>query len=119
MILRWQVYDTMMSIGALSGCHQMQERSFTLHSRQFPVCARCTGVGVGNVMALILLFVWQPPSWLLVAGCGVMFVDWLVQHLGLHESSNWRRLITGMFGGFSLTSLCLAPVVALMSSVGR
>jgi uncharacterized membrane protein len=32
-------------------CHQRPERSFVLNGRQFPVCARCTGLYVAGALA--------------------------------------------------------------------
>ena len=45
--LRQSVLETIRMIGNHSGCHQMPERSFFYKGKQFPVCARCTGVIIG------------------------------------------------------------------------
>lgn len=36
-----------------------------------------------------------------------MFLDWLLQYLHIRESTNKRRLITGLIGGFGYTTLHL------------
>ena len=98
-------YQKLMLFGKISGCHQLLERSFFIHSKQFPVCARCTGVVLGNIIAVIIFFLFLP-NWLwFVMGCTIMFMDWLIQYLGILESTNIRRFITGIIGGYSLTSL--------------
>lgn len=99
------IYQKLMSIGKGSGCHQMPERSFFIKGKQFPVCARCTGVLVGNITAYILFFLCVPPLELCVIGCTVMFVDWYVQYIKICKSTNIRRLITGIIGGYSPATL--------------
>jgi len=104
--MRISFLGLLQEIGDRSGCHQMPERSFKIKSYTFPVCARCTGVFLGQVSAVILcLFgVWCHPflSLLLLA---LMGIDWLIQKLGWKESTNIRRLLTGICGGFGLFSL--------------
>lgn len=45
------IYERLMQIGRSSGCHQLPERSFFYNGKQFPVCARCTGAIVGQIIA--------------------------------------------------------------------
>ena len=53
--------------GKYARCHQMPERSFFLGSYQFPLCARCTGIMLGRVLAVLLFpFVLFPICDLLV-----------------------------------------------------
>ncbi|MDR1329471.1 MAG: DUF2085 domain-containing protein [Oscillospiraceae bacterium] len=104
-----------MRLGQKSGCHQMPERSFRWRGRSFPICTRCTGVLIGNVIAYALFLMWAPPWWVCVTGCAVIFADWLVQQLKVRESTNPRRLITGIIGGYSLSTLyCAAIKIALL-----
>ncbi len=99
------LYQKLMLIGKQCGCHQKIERSFCIRGKQFPVCARCTGVLVGNLIAYIVFFIYMLPINIYVLGCVVIFLDWIIQYLGIKESTNIRRFITGIIGGFSLTSL--------------
>ena len=102
-------YQKLMQLGRNSGCHQMPERSFYIKGKQFPVCERCTGVLMGNVAAYAMVFIYTLPPKLYVIGCAVMFIDWYVQYIGIHKSTNIRRLITGIIGGYSLATLyCMA-----------
>ncbi|WP_233146987.1 DUF2085 domain-containing protein [Paenibacillus selenitireducens] len=92
-----------MKIGCSAGCHQRADRSFFFRSYQFPVCARCTGVAVGQ-MAMILQWIWlpTPPLLVCVICLGILFVDWFIQQRGWLESTNLRRLLTGTIGGYGL-----------------
>ena len=99
-----------MNMGKYTGCHQIMSRSFFIGKYQFPICARCTGVLLGNIFAVIFAFIiilyWK---WLIL-GCFIMFVDWFIQYFGIKESTNARRLITGAMGGYSLTTLFILVV---------
>nr|WP_325196467.1 DUF2085 domain-containing protein [uncultured Oscillibacter sp.] len=81
----------------------MPERSFFFRGKQFPVCARCTGVFLGMI-AFFLSFHWlRPPVWVIPAFCGMMLLDWGIQALKLRESTNFRRVITGSLCGYALS----------------
>lgn len=96
-----RVYSFCMVLGQLSGCHQRPERSFSLHGRQFPICARCTGVLLGELIGLISYRWFHPPLWVILAFCSVMLLDWGIQALGWLDSTNFRRLITGTLCGYA------------------
>ena len=103
-------HDRLMAIGQRSGCHQIRERSFYINGRQFPVCARCTGVLTGNITAVVLFFVYAPPLAFCLLCCAVMLIDWSAQYIGMRRSTNVRRLITGVVGGYGLTTVYCAAV---------
>ncbi len=96
-----------MDAGERLGCHQLPERSFAWRGYQFPVCARCTGV----LLAVPAAFVAFRRRKLRPAGCVllscVMLADWLIQYAGIRESTNRRRLLTGLIGGFGVYTLHL------------
>ena len=94
-----------MKIGHLLGCHQRPERSFFLCGYQFPLCARCTGIIVGYMIFFIFPADRHFSVNVLLLLCAVMLFDWLIQHLGLRESTNVRRLITGTLGGYGLMGI--------------
>lgn len=99
------LYEKLMLMGKQYGCHQISKRSFYIFGKQFPVCARCTGGIIGNLIAYILFFIYVFPISIYMLGCAVIFSDWLIQYLGIKESTNIRRFFTGIIGGFSLTTL--------------
>ena len=106
-----------MAWGARLGCHQRPERSFFFHGRQCPVCARCMGVWIGYGVGLLVLLLWQPPFWLSCALAGVMLLDWTVQRVGWRESTNARRLATGILGGFGVLTGGLTAVFWLAQKI--
>lgn len=92
-----------MNIGARLGCHQRPDRSFFVGGYQLPVCARCTGVTIGYIVAVVMIIVGVRLNWMWVLGlCGVMGLDWGIQRVGIKESNNIRRLITGIVGGIGV-----------------
>lgn len=95
----------LMNMGMKLGCHQMPERSFFYKGYQFPVCARCTGVLISTFAAMIVFFKKKIPVKHCIALSGVMLLDWGLQFLKIKESTNKRRLITGLIGGFGVASL--------------
>jgi uncharacterized membrane protein len=112
--LRETVLVLLQDIGDRSGCHQMPERSFKIGSYVFPVCARCTGVCFGQISAVILAVSGVIcPYYIALCLLGVMGLDWLVQKIGVKESTNIRRLITGVLGGFGLFSIYINLFVLL------
>lgn len=100
-----QMVNWMDEIGELSGCHRMPERSFFYKGHQFPVCARCTGVSIGQFAAVIFNFFLDIPAAISFIFLGSMGIDWLLQETGIKKSNNYRRLFTGILGGFGLFNL--------------
>jgi uncharacterized membrane protein len=112
--MKTSTYEKIFYLCRRSGCHQKSERSFHIHNKQFPVCARCCGVLAGHIIAYVLFLFYNPPVHFCILGCTVIFADWLVQYLGIKESTNIRRLITGIIGGYSLATIyCLAIKFAI------
>ena len=97
----------LMKTGEHLGCHQMPERSFFYKGYQFPVCARCTGVILSSFFA-VLVFTKKKISPIICAlMSGVMFADWFIQRIGIKPSTNRRRFLTGLIGGFGYATLHL------------
>ena len=93
-----------MEYGHRIGCHQMPERSFFISGYQFPVCARCTGVILGEIVAIILILLKININKPIAIGLlAIMGIDWFIQYIKILESNNFRRLITGILGGIGLT----------------
>lgn len=90
----------LMRIGQRTGCHQLPERSFFFRQYQFPVCARCCGVLIGEIVVLVMsCFGFLIPLYIGFILAGIMLLDWGIQYLGILESNNIRRLATGFLGG--------------------
>ena len=94
----------LMKVGARLGCHQMADRSFSYKGYQFPVCARCTGIIIGEIIAIIaMLFTLKIDllySFVLVVP---LAIDGGIQYINLVQSNNIRRVVTGVLAGFGLT----------------
>ena len=109
--LRQSILEQIRIIGNNSGCHQMPERSFFYHGKQFPVCARCTGVFIGQsaavILALFKLTLKLRISLILICTMGL---DWCIQALNIKQSTNIRRLITGICGGLGVFSLYISAI---------
>ena len=93
----------MMRVGSWLGCHQKPERSFFIKGYQFPVCARCTGVIIGQILAIAFLFFFKIKWWINLLLLIPMGIDWGLQFIKVLPSTNFRRLLTGLFAGFGLT----------------
>ncbi|MBR2019241.1 MAG: DUF2085 domain-containing protein [Clostridia bacterium] len=109
------VWVSCMRLGRYMGCHQRSDRSFFYKNRQFPVCARCTGVFVGQVAALTLFILKiRLHIWVCISFCAIMFGDWLIQRLNLLESTNTRRLLTGVLGGYGYITIFMELLLFLI-----
>ncbi|MBI2861530.1 MAG: DUF2085 domain-containing protein [Chloroflexi bacterium] len=100
-------------------CHQIPARSFFLAGHQLPLCARNTGIFLGALLTLGLLFLTgrgrcaDLPSARLLLALGLftaaMGIDGLNSYLTffpdlprLYEPSNFLRLATGAFHGLAM-----------------
>ena len=119
--------------GGYALCHRITERSFTINGRQFPLCARCTGMYLGAALTIAALFlagrakwVLLPRKWLFFALLGLialMGIDGINSYSHffpdaphLYEPQNWLRLATGMGAGLTLGTIVFA---ALSQSLWR
>lgn len=107
----------LMRAGEHLGCHQMPERSFFYKGYQFPVCARCTGVIISSFLAFFIFLKKRISKKLCVILSGVMFLDWFIQYIKIKESTNTRRFITGLIGGFGYATLHLYLYKFIIDSV--
>ena len=111
-----------MQLGAKTGCHQMHNRSFSYRSYQFPLCARCTGLLLGQVAAfcLFVLFVHFDIKLLLclaVISVLIMGIDGIGQMKKLWISTNLRRLLTGITCGYFVTVFNINLIIVLINYI--
>lgn len=78
-----------------------------------PVCARCEGELFGILAGLIAVWFIRPPYWLMAVIMLPMIADGLIQGSTKYESTNWRRLITGILFGFGITMIILMFWIAV------
>lgn len=88
------------------GCHQMAERSFYFKGYQFPICARCTGMIIGEMLALITFFFGYKIN---INTCIIMIIpmvlDGTIQFRTKYTSNNLKRITTGIVFGFGFVEL--------------
>lgn len=83
-------------------CHQLPERSFFFKGRQFPICARCTGILIGYIIGIIYILIFRYLHIFLEFLLMVpLLIDGTGQYLGYFKSTNARRLFTGILAGIS------------------
>ena len=86
-------------------CHQKAERSFFVNGNQMPFCSRCTAIWLGLALGLLFIIFYTiqlDGKFLFIALLCVfpMGLDGVSQLIGLWESTNLIRLITGLLTGF-------------------
>lgn len=113
--------DTLFTAIGYGLCHQLPERSFFAGGFQLPVCARDTGIYLGFAVGLLALRLihrgerpTEPPRWpvlaLMAAFIAAMGYDGVTSYLGLRESTNDLRLVTGMLTGWALSGITVPMI---------
>lgn len=109
-------------------CHRITERSFMIYGRQFPLCARCTGMYLGVFLVFVTLLLAGRARWselprlpillALIGFIGIMGLDGVNSYTHffpefphVYEPRNWLRLLTGIGAGLAM-GLFLFPVLA-------
>jgi uncharacterized membrane protein len=100
-------------------CHQRPERSFVLHGRQLPVCARCTGLYAGAAiagpMAIVLgASIARRRARLLLSAAAVpTLITWSLEFAGVVPFSNAWRFVAALPLGFAAAWLVLGEIGAM------
>ena len=89
------------------GCHCIPERCLSYKGRPFPICARCTGEGIGILLAIAAIGIRHPAWYILLLLLLPMLLDAIVQRVTSYESNNTKRLITGALFGYAGFTLLL------------
>ena len=85
-------------------CHQKPERSFFINGYQLPLCARCTGIALGHISAIIAAQ-FHTFGYSIAVLLSPLAIDGTVQYLTSYESTNRKRVLTGFLYGFAFTSI--------------
>lgn len=85
-------------------CHTKATRSFYLNQNQLPFCARCTAIWLGLSVGIGLMVFFSIKNYSLffigfIGSVGLLGIDGVGQLLGLWESTNLIRFITGIIVG--------------------
>ncbi|MBQ2835926.1 MAG: DUF2085 domain-containing protein [Clostridia bacterium] len=101
-----------MRLGNRAGCHQREDRSFSIKGWQFPVCSRCTGILTGQIIGIILYLARIRISiYIGLLFLLIMFLDWFIQYKKIRESTNLRRFITGNLAGIAQVSIIIELIL--------
>lgn len=83
-------------------CHRIPERSFFYKGKQFPICARCTGILIGYLFGIIYIILSKKMHILFELSLLIpISIDGLGQLYGYWTSNNTRRLLTGILAGIA------------------
>lgn len=107
-----------MRLGNRCGCHQREDRSFFIGKWQFPVCSRCTGILLGQIICIIIyIFGIRIPMYISIVFLFLMFLDWYIQYKKIKESTNIRRLITGLLAGIAQVAILANFIIFIINIV--
>lgn len=104
-------------VGHTQICHQLPYRSFFINGIQQAVCARDIGIFIGFVSGAIIVFLNKYPkkfsSFFFPIICMVpLALDGITQSImGVRESNNTFRIITGIIFGFGLTGYSFYKII--------
>lgn len=122
----WLLYTPAGLWGKMQGlgfavCHQSPTHSFHFHDQSMPLCARCTGLYLGALIAILMqlrrrnerLNAFPKPFFMIlfglflaalaVDGFNSLFADKF--GLNLYQTQNWTRLLTGLGVGWAMGAL--------------
>ncbi len=90
-------------------CHQKAGRSLYVNGNEMPYCSRDLGIFIGMMLGCLFgsYIVLDLKVWYILGALAPMGVDGVGQMLGLWESTNPVRLLTGGLAGF-ITGIALA-----------
>ncbi|ENN96087.1 hypothetical protein J422_04438 [Methanocaldococcus villosus KIN24-T80] len=94
-------------------CHQLPSRSYFIFGHKMAVCARCFGIYTGVLIGMIVypfIKINKLPKYYLIIALTPMAIDGITQIIGLRESFNELRFITGFIAGFTIVFYIL-PIV--------
>lgn len=112
------IHNRLMHIGHLTGCHQLPARSFFFKGYQFPLCARCTGIVIGEIAAIPIWYIF-PISFVFATILGLpLAADGIVQYVHIFPSTNFRQLITGILAGWGLMTTYIHIFLFMMKLLG-
>ncbi len=94
-------------------CHRRADRSFFYKGKQFPVCARCTGIWLGYATGILLTTIIVPAIWVALLLFIPMTIDVLTQLVHWRTSANPLRLITGVLGGVGEVIIFIYIAIAI------
>lgn len=115
-----KIWVKLMDIGATVGCHQMPERSLFIKGYQLPVCARCTGVMLGQILSIVLYISHIKINITFsIISLSTMVIDGGLQYFNYLKSNNLRRVVTGILGGFGYLNIIIFTIKNLWKLISK
>jgi len=85
------------------GCHGISERCFSFNGKPMPFCSRCLGCSIGHIAAFVFFIIGRMPTIPIAVMLIIpLAIDWSAQEFLGVISNNYRRLFTGILGGFGV-----------------
>lgn len=102
-------------------CHRRRDRSFIISGKQFPICARCTGICTGYLF-LIPIFSMSSANlglkMLLALVCQLpLLIDGFSQYWKWRQSNNFLRFTTGLLSGLGQSVFIVAAGKTLIEQI--
>lgn len=103
------------NFGKACGCHQIKERSFHFHNKQFFLCSRCTGIFISEIVLVPILYILSLHfGFYTILFSAPLIIDGLLQYFNKLESTNIRRFITGLLGGYGFGIFIIHLIVQIV-----
>ena len=117
-----QPWSTIYRIGDIL-CHQKTERSYFINGNQMPFCSRCTGIFLGLALGMLITVIFQnkitfsdKTVFFIILLMMPLIIDGTMQLLGIWESKNYIRMITGVLTGIAC-SMAVSLIVDELKNV--
>lgn len=111
-----RIYPKLLIAGAKI-CHQREDRSFHAGIRKWPVCARCSGIYLALLPALVIASVLASNPILGAFLLLPLVIDGVTQLFTRYESNNALRFITGVLWSAGWALLVLWGIRSLIPGV--
>ena len=106
-----------MNFGKACGCHQKKERSFHFKGKQFFLCARCTGIFFSQIIiSPIFYFLGLHMGFYSLLLIIPLIIDGTLQYYTKYISNNFKRLITGLLGGYAIATTMIHSIVLIVKT---
>lgn len=92
-------------------CHNRSDRSFFIRGQKLPLCARCTGIFIGIILGIIIFLLYKIKISILILLLFPLCIDGFSQSFFCYESTNNKRLFTGLLFGISLVNLFIYSTI--------
>lgn len=99
-----QIYSTV--------CHQNDQKIFTVNGNEFLVCARCTGIYIGSISALLVSFIkiFKIKDNIILVSAIILLLDVFLSTSNIYVYNKGLSFLTGFLFGASIFFYILSIV---------